>query len=236
MGAALTYARRYALFTLVGVAGEDDLDAPDLVTPTNQTSTTATPEHGSAPGRNNGRLNGGQGFRAPTAGSRRDQVRSNSAAPTLSADASAQLRDRLVGELNELGSSDDAAIWAHRCLGEKNRLLTTDTQRVEDAFATRIAAFAADASETAPTRHLAERSIKRERLKRDARGSPLRPVRKRRSKSIERACFLGAAADPRPRSRPVRCQAALPDLRPATIRRPPRAICAKPSPRPQSER
>jgi ERF superfamily len=34
MGAALTYARRYALFTLVGIAGEDDLDAPDLPTPT----------------------------------------------------------------------------------------------------------------------------------------------------------------------------------------------------------
>src|SRR5467141_3428490 len=35
MGAALTYARRYALFTLVGIAGVDDLDAPDLchVTP-----------------------------------------------------------------------------------------------------------------------------------------------------------------------------------------------------------
>ena len=32
MGAALTYARRYALFTLVGIAGEDDLDAPDLAT------------------------------------------------------------------------------------------------------------------------------------------------------------------------------------------------------------
>jgi hypothetical protein len=37
MGAALTYARRYALFTLVGIAGEDDLDAPDLVAPTPQT-------------------------------------------------------------------------------------------------------------------------------------------------------------------------------------------------------
>ena len=31
MGAALTYARRYALFTMVGIAGEDDLDAsPDV--------------------------------------------------------------------------------------------------------------------------------------------------------------------------------------------------------------
>ena len=33
MGAALTYARRYALFALVGIAGEDDLDAPDLLSP-----------------------------------------------------------------------------------------------------------------------------------------------------------------------------------------------------------
>src|SRR5262249_51897005 len=40
MGAALTYARRYALFTLVGIAGEDDLDAPDLceVPPSSPTS------------------------------------------------------------------------------------------------------------------------------------------------------------------------------------------------------
>src|SRR5262252_7800657 len=38
MGAALTYARRYALFALVGIAGEDDLDAPDLLAPANLTS------------------------------------------------------------------------------------------------------------------------------------------------------------------------------------------------------
>jgi ERF superfamily len=53
MGAALTYARRYALFTLVGIAGEDDLDAPDLTTPTNR---TPGPEKPSATGQ---RLNGG---------------------------------------------------------------------------------------------------------------------------------------------------------------------------------
>ena len=44
MGAALTYARRYALFTLVGIAGEDDLDAPDLMTPTNRTPGPETPK------------------------------------------------------------------------------------------------------------------------------------------------------------------------------------------------
>ncbi len=44
MGAALTYARRYALFTLVGIAGEDDLDAPDLSTPTSQASGPEKPK------------------------------------------------------------------------------------------------------------------------------------------------------------------------------------------------
>src|SRR5215471_15995803 len=44
MGAALTYARRYALFTLVGIAGEDDLDAPDLVAPAPPTSQSKTPK------------------------------------------------------------------------------------------------------------------------------------------------------------------------------------------------
>src|SRR5690348_1168558 len=41
MGAALTYARRYALFTLVGIAGEDDIDAPDLCAGPNTPSSTA---------------------------------------------------------------------------------------------------------------------------------------------------------------------------------------------------
>jgi hypothetical protein len=40
MGTALSYARRYCLFTMVGIAGEDDLDAPDPPT-TNVTEVTA---------------------------------------------------------------------------------------------------------------------------------------------------------------------------------------------------
>ena len=55
MGAALTYARRYALFTLVGIAGEDDIDAPDLKAPMPPASAAAKP----TPNRH-GRLNGGQ--------------------------------------------------------------------------------------------------------------------------------------------------------------------------------
>jgi hypothetical protein len=46
MGAALTYARRYALFTLVGIAGEDDVDAPDLSTPRQQPSGPERPKAG----------------------------------------------------------------------------------------------------------------------------------------------------------------------------------------------
>src|SRR6266705_5834946 len=54
MGAALTYARRYALFTLVGIAGEDDLDAPDLNAPTAAVSAAEKPAS-----KKLGRLNGG---------------------------------------------------------------------------------------------------------------------------------------------------------------------------------
>src|SRR6187399_1953779 len=49
MGAALTYARRYALFTLVGIAGEDDLDAPDLALQTGDPGPQNSP-----PGKKNG--------------------------------------------------------------------------------------------------------------------------------------------------------------------------------------
>jgi len=54
MGAALTYARRYALFTLVGIAGEDDLDAPDLIAPTTPPSKAERPT-----ANKKGHLNGG---------------------------------------------------------------------------------------------------------------------------------------------------------------------------------
>src|ERR1700740_2425948 len=45
-GAALTYARRYALFTLVGIAGEDDLDAPDIPRKEQPGPELATPKKG----------------------------------------------------------------------------------------------------------------------------------------------------------------------------------------------
>jgi hypothetical protein len=110
MGAALTYARRYALFTLVGIAGEDDLDAPDLVTPTPTSSPVKVPKLGK---RTVG--NGGQEIRS---GRRpvRDRNRSDSASPQLelSAALSASLRDELLSQIERLGAADDAALWAQR--------------------------------------------------------------------------------------------------------------------------
>jgi hypothetical protein len=99
MGAALTYARRYGLFTLVGIAGEDDLDAPDLITPTMPDPTTARSKPKS-------RLDGGP--RYPRQQTRRPMV-SKASGPVLEPIASAALRDKLIAELKELNSSDEAA-------------------------------------------------------------------------------------------------------------------------------
>ncbi len=138
MGAALTYARRYALFTLVGIAGEDDLDAPDLITPTQNTPGPEQPVDSG-----NGRLNSGQHNPAQRAAvQRKGHGRSNSTELMLGAEASAELRDRLLQELNDVRSGDDATLWAHRQLPEKNRLNVADARRVEEAFRTKLATFA----------------------------------------------------------------------------------------------
>ena len=137
MGAALTYARRYALFTLVGIAGEDDLDAPDLNAPMPGGSGAEKP----APN-NRGRLNGGQSHSAPQMpGYRGAKVVSKTAKPILGPQASAALRDRLMAEVQAIASSDDATAWAHRILGAKNSLVAADARQVEDAFQARLASF-----------------------------------------------------------------------------------------------
>ena len=196
MGAALTYARRYALFTLVGIAGEDDLDAPDLITPANQTSGTTRRQGGSPSGRANGRLNSERRDHAPPPASRRDrQIDANSAAPTLGTDESAEIRDRLVAELNQLGSSDDAATWAHRSLAEKTRLLSADAHRVEDAFAARAATFATEGNEPAPMPELSKQAMRPEPLKQGILDNSRRRARKRRSETIDKSVL----AFPEPR-------------------------------------
>jgi len=137
MGAALTYARRYALFTLVGIAGEDDLDAPDLKAPTAQNIGIVTP-----PANTNSRLNCGQG---PSA-YKRARAASNGRPPILEPKASAVLREQLLAELKDIASAEDGAIWAHRILGAKNSLTAADARMIEDAFQARLIILGGTAS------------------------------------------------------------------------------------------
>jgi hypothetical protein len=129
MGAALTYARRYALFTLVGIAGEDDLDAPDLAGPS-----TETPKKFTASG------NGSQEIRSARRPVR-ESNRSGSVSQRLelSAALSISLKDELLRQIDRLGAADDAALWAQRNLAAKNKLAAADARCVEEAFAARLA-------------------------------------------------------------------------------------------------
>jgi len=129
MGAALTYARRYALFTLVGIAGEDDLDAPDLGTVSKaeaevpragyQTKSDGHSRLANRPPRDGGNS-------------------AASARSVLAADESSILRELLVAELSAINSADDAAMWAHRNLPAKNSLTAGDAQIVEERFQAKL--------------------------------------------------------------------------------------------------
>ena len=133
MGAALTYARRYALFTLVGIAGEDDLDAPDLPTLELKGDVGIAPQS-AASGRSS---NGHASAAATTAIATSRPPRRSSiplAKPILEADASASLRDQLLGEIAALGSNEQIDEWALRGLTAKNTLSRADAALVEVAF------------------------------------------------------------------------------------------------------
>jgi hypothetical protein len=127
MGAALTYARRYALFTLVGIAGEDDLDAPDITACGPGAGHEPNPRQDRFPPREsgNGRLRGAT--KATTA--------------VLDAGRSAVVRDKLLAEVASLTSADVAVTWATRTLTAKNSLIAADAKVLEDAFEQKLSGF-----------------------------------------------------------------------------------------------
>jgi ERF superfamily len=133
LGAALTYARRYALFTLVGIAGEDDIDAPEFTPP-------AAPEM-EAPSKpvDSHPLTWNTQDRSEPRSRRRAVTRPT--VPRLAAGQSEALRDRLLAELMDLATPDEAAQWAHRVLSSKNSLITEHAEAVEAAFRTLVASF-----------------------------------------------------------------------------------------------
>ena len=124
MGAALTYARRYALFTLVGIAGEDDLDAPDLC------DGPISPSAADRSFRPMPPLTPGNGY---ARGGRKGRI-----AATLDPEQSATLREKLLTELATITSAGLATAWAHEALPAKNGLTATDAKLVEDAFERRL--------------------------------------------------------------------------------------------------
>jgi ERF superfamily len=129
MGAALTYARRYALFTLVGIAGEDDLDAPDIAAcgPGGARELDSRQDRSPPPSREsgNGRLRG---------------TKTNTA-EVLDAGQSAALRDKLLVEVASLTSAEFAVTWATRALPAKNSLIAADAKLLEDAFEQKLSGF-----------------------------------------------------------------------------------------------
>jgi hypothetical protein len=139
LGAALTYARRYALFTLVGIAGEDDLDAPDLTAPV----LNSAPERPIAATKIAG-MNGGRGAGAAAPIRRKGKTHTTITKPVLDPDRSETLRDQLLMDVDGLSSADVAATWAHQIMAAKNSLAAADARRVEDAFAVRMAALGSD--------------------------------------------------------------------------------------------
>jgi len=129
MGAALTYARRYALFTLVGIAGEDDLDAPDLG---EGGKTDAASKTGVAV---SSRPREGRPATAP----RRTEKVARPAMTVLGQEQSATLREKLLTDLSKLQSGDAAADWVHQNLAAKNALITSDADAVEAGFRDKLA-------------------------------------------------------------------------------------------------
>jgi ERF superfamily len=174
MGAALTYARRYALFTLVGIAGEDDLDAPDLPPQRLSEDANSVPVVGDR-GRGNG-----QGV---DVGARR---KASSAKPILAVDRSALLREQLTAEIGALCSDEDLTAWALRSLPAKDTLTAADASALEDAFRAKIEVLTGvnnPADHTQPTvngRGANPKSPDTIEAETDPVGGPLaRPVRRR---------------------------------------------------------
>jgi hypothetical protein len=133
MGAALTYARRYALFTLVGIAGEDDLDAPDLdvKTDANQKPPDSPDAHRSISPRG---ISGAEKSPRPHRLPGRPPYY-----PQLDADRTVALRERMLAEIGKLESSDGAADWVHKNLPAKNTLSDEDAKLIEARFREKLA-------------------------------------------------------------------------------------------------
>lgn len=151
LGAALTYARRYALFTLVGIAGEDDLDAPDLngLTMRSAPDGLTTTEEEKGDPRRDSELLASKPAAQPR--SRRRSVAELTKPAVLPPADSEDLGQQLAAELASLKEPEALANWAQRALPLKNRLAAADAQKVEAAFAARLSQLDQNAAAEPPS-------------------------------------------------------------------------------------
>ena len=137
----MTYARRYALFTLVGIAGEDDLDAPDL-----NPNLEGAPRIDLAP-------NIGASLQPQSESTAACKIRSTNpvsglrdkslrpARATLDPEQSSTLREQLLASVALLESEEEAADWVHKNMSAKNTLIAVDADLVESAFKDKLASI-----------------------------------------------------------------------------------------------
>jgi ERF superfamily len=169
MGASLTYARRYALFTMVGIAGEDDLDAPpDLNNDPEQEHKVAkvdlAPDPVPSPAR-----------------SRQFQTAMETVRPVrqkLNAKESAGTKVQLILEIETL-SETDLQSRAIAILKAKNLLSADDAKSVEEAFAARMTPQDSAVKEPAAPAH----TMLQEHLQSTAIAKPTRQRRQTKSKA-----------------------------------------------------
>ena len=119
MGAALTYARRYSLFSLVGIAGEDDIDAPELPA---VALDPVVPKASAS----------GKPVRRATSNS------PNGTGEILAPADAARAREALLQELNLVTSSQNAIKWAKDSIKRKNGLAAEDAAIIESAFTAKL--------------------------------------------------------------------------------------------------
>jgi hypothetical protein len=182
MGAALTYARRYALFTMVGIAGEDDLDAPPDVTDDAKaidSGPAASP--GPAPVR-------------PSESQTRNGIVPQTLAK-LSAEESAAIRAQLIREIETL-AEDDLQQSAIAILKAKNHLSADDAKRVEDAFAARMVLQEASPKDMATDGAMSAISDQTQVQPTAASTGPARPQRRKGRSSKAKAATEQSSAPP----------------------------------------
>jgi hypothetical protein len=128
--AALTSARRYALFTLVGLAGEDDTDAHDLAVRRHhqdQISDVRGAVHADI-------AEAADPVRAAPPRGRPRQPPKHTLSETEAA--------RTCEQLADIASEHALVAWATRILPTKNALSSEDAAAIEHAFEARLQALA----------------------------------------------------------------------------------------------